>query len=87
MKDWHSKSQRSGKTLLWRPKQRREPTKGCSAKDGFTRGEATRRLTDLEEQRKRGPKLVKVKVGLEGQLGSTFPRSMGMLTEEEKGMA
>lgn len=49
--------------------------------------EATRRLIDLEEQRKRGPKLGKVKLGLEGQLGSTFPRSMGMLTEEEKGIA
>lgn len=49
--------------------------------------EATRRLIDLEEQRKRGPKLGKVKLGLEGQLGSTFPRSMGMLAEKEKRMA
>lgn len=32
--------------------------KRCSTKARFPRGEATRRLTDLEKQRKRSPKLV-----------------------------
>ena len=38
LKDWHGKSQWNGITLLWRPKQRGDPTKGYSGKASFTAG-------------------------------------------------
>lgn len=42
--------------MLWRPKKKGEPTEGCSGRAGVTRSETARGLTDLEQQRKRGPK-------------------------------